>query len=140
MRGAAVLVVLVAMLAGCAGSGPAAAEDVVRGWSSAVNAGDNTAAGALFAPGAKVVQGGLLVLRSERDAIAWNTRLSCSGTITSVAPVGDEVVDATFLLGDRGGVRCRGAGERVRVVFSVRGGKIEVFHQLLQPPPYASPA
>ena len=47
---------------------------VVRAWSKALNANDNKAAAALFAPGAELIQG-VDVLLTPTLALAWNQSL-----------------------------------------------------------------
>jgi hypothetical protein len=125
----------VAVAVAACGTGPDA-EAVVRTWSKAINTGDSGRAADLFAPGAKVVQASLGVLNSHEDAVAWNAALPCTGEIVALVSVSDEVVNATFLLGEGNGHRCDGRGARIAVVFTVRRGHIEAFHQLPPPPAY----
>jgi hypothetical protein len=122
--GAAALV----LVAGC-GGGPPSPESVVRAWSQSLNTGDNEAAAELFAPAAQVIQGRTFVLRTKRDAIAFNEALPCSGEIVELETDGD-TVRATFLLGDRETSRCDAPGARVRAAFRVHEGKIVVWEQL----------
>jgi limonene-1,2-epoxide hydrolase len=120
---------VLAFVAGC-GGGSASPSHVVRAWSGALNAGDNDAAADLFAPGAEVVQEGVVTrLRTHADAVAWNAGLPCSGTIVSLSTNGP-VVRATFLLGDRRTSRCDGPGRRATAIFRVREGKIVLWHQV----------
>ena len=122
--------------AGC-GGGERSPESVVRAWSSALNAGDNEGAAELFAPGARIVQGGAEErLGSHAEAVAWNAGLPCSGRIVRVQSRGDTVT-ATFVLGDRETSRCDGPGAKARAVFRVRAGKIVLWHQV--PVPEAPP-
>jgi limonene-1,2-epoxide hydrolase len=115
-------------VAGC-GSGPPSTESVVRAWSQALNQDDNDTAANLFAPNAKVVQGGtVLRLKTHKDAVAWNSALPCSGLITSIHSRG-QVVTATFRLGDRAESQCDGPGKRVTAIFKVVDGKIVLWHQ-----------
>jgi len=119
---------MLALSAGC-GSGAPSTESVVRAWSEALNHDDNNTAANLFARGAKVVQpGGVLTLRTHRDAVAWNAALPCSGRILSIRSRG-ETATATFLLGDRRHSRCDGPGEQATAIFKVVGGKIVLWHQ-----------
>lgn len=134
----ALALLLVVVLAGCGGSGRPQAEQVVRAWSTALEAGDNEAAADLFARGATVVQGSFVVLSTYDEAVRWNAALPCTGTVVELENVSAEVVSATFALGDRTPGSCSGAGARVTVVFTVRHGQIEVFHQLLSPPAYTA--
>jgi SnoaL-like domain len=128
---------LLAVLAGC-GGGKASPESVVRAWSKALNAGDNQGAANLFAPGAQVVQGPVVIrLRTHADAVVWNAGLPCSGKIVALSTSG-ATVTATFLLGDRKTSPCDGPGHRATAVFRIRGGKIVLWHQVpgpVSPPP-----
>jgi limonene-1,2-epoxide hydrolase len=118
-----------ALLSGCGHTGTSP-ESVVRAWSRALNSGENEQAARLFAPGAKVIQSGqVLLLRTRADAIAFNAALPCSGKILAVTTKGD-VATATFLLGNRPKSTCDGPGQRARALFEVRHGKIVVWHQL----------
>lgn len=127
MRRVLPLLALVA-LAGC-GGGPPSAESVVRAWSQALNQGDNETAGKLFARGAEVIQGDtVLKLRTERDAVAWNAALPCSGRIVSIRSNG-QTATATFLLGDRPHSHCDGPGRKASAIVRVVDGKIVLWHQ-----------
>lgn len=118
-----------ALLSGCGHTG-VSPESVVRAWSRALNSGENEQAARLFAPDAKVIQSGqVLLLRTRADAIAFNAALPCSGKIIAVTTKGDEAT-ATFLLGDRPKSACDGPGQRAKALFEVRNGKIVVWHQL----------
>ena len=128
---------VLALLAGCGGADHSPA-GVVRAWSKALNAGDNHAAADLFAPGAQVIQGPVVIrLRTHADAIVWNAGLPCSGKIVALSTSG-ATVTATFLLGDRPTSACDGPGHRATAVFRIRGGKIVLWHQVPEtasPPP-----
>ena len=133
MRRAALLVAVLAVLAGCGGS-QASPEDVVRAWSTALNADQNEAAADLFAAGATVVQGGVeLTLSTYQDAVAWHEGLPCNGRIVGLDVDGD-VVTASFLLRDSQTVPCDGPGERVTAIFTVQAGKITRWEQPLETP------
>src|SRR5919204_5769979 len=124
--------VLLVLLAGC-GGGKASPESVVRAWSKALNAGDNQGAADLFAPGAEVVQGPVVIrLRTHADAVVWNAGLPCSGKIVALSTSG-ATVTATFLLGDRPASACDGPGHRATAIFRIRGGKIVLWHQVPEP-------
>ena len=119
-----------ALIGGSCGGGSTSAEGVVRAWSSALNAGDNESAADLFAPNAKVIQGGAdQHFRNRKDAVEWNAALPCSGRIVRIEARGDKVT-ATFVLGDRPTSRCDGPGAKARAVIRVRGGKIVLWHQV----------
>ena len=123
---------------GCGGS--RSAEDVVRAWSAALNAGDNEAAADLFAPGAEIVQSGRIVrLGTHEDAVAWNAALPCSGKIVDVETDGDTVT-ATFLLDDRTMSPCDAPGAQATAAFRIEDGKIVLWHQLDSEPEQTGPA
>jgi hypothetical protein len=132
--------VVALIAAGCGGgkdTPPAALQAVVQAWSKALNAGDNEAAAELFAPGAHVVQAGYVRrLDTHRDAVEWNSGLPCSGRIVSMS-VYEDTVEATFVLGPRGGGDCYGLGQRATAAFTIRDGKIVLWHQLPPPEPEA---
>jgi hypothetical protein len=126
------LAALASSLAACGGHS-GSAESVARAWSKAINAGDDEAAGDLFARDARVVQQARVVrLHTHADAVAWNAALPCSGRIVAVAARSDAAT-VTFRLGDRPGSRCDGPGATVRALFLVRDGKIVLLHQLAGP-------
>ena len=136
MRGLA-LAACLAVLAGCGGTRATSPESVVRAWSKALNAGDNQGAADLFAPGAEIVQGPVVIrLRTHADAVVWNAGLPCSGKIVALSTSG-ATVTATFLLGDRKTSPCDGPGHRATAVFRIRSGKIVLWHQVpnAAPPP-----
>jgi limonene-1,2-epoxide hydrolase len=121
---------ILASLAGCGGAGKPSPASVIRAWSKALDAGDNDAAANLFAPGAQVVQGGIVTrLATHVDAVVWNANLPCSGKIVSLTARGASVT-ATFVLGDRSTSRCDDPGQRATAVFHVRRGKIVLWHQV----------
>jgi hypothetical protein len=139
MRRPFALLALVAILAACAGSGneePPSAEELARAWSRALNAGDNRAAGALFAIGAHIEQSGFVLrVRMPEDAAVWTASLPCAGRIVAVEHEGDDAI-ATFLLSDRETSRCDAPGGHAKALFRVRDGKIVLFRQLpLDTPP-----
>jgi ketosteroid isomerase-like protein len=118
-----------ALATGCGGGGRSA-EEVVRAWSAALNAGDNEAAAELFAPGAQVVQAGRVVrLATHQDAVAWNASLPCSGRIVELSIRGDTVT-ATFLLDDRPTSACDAPGARATAAFQIEDERIVLWHQL----------
>ena len=122
------LLAALALAAGC-GSGPPSTESVVRAWSQALNVDDNKTAASLFAPDAKVVQSGqVITLRTQQDALAWNSALPCSGRILSIHSQG-QTATATFLLGNRQHSRCDGPGQHATAIFKVVRGKIVLWHQ-----------
>jgi SnoaL-like domain len=134
MRRIASLVALLALLvAGCGGS-EASPEEVVRAWSTALNADKNDTAADLFAPGATIVQGGLeLTFSTHEDAVAWNEGLPCNGRIVGLEVDGN-VVTASFLLRNSQTTPCDAPGEQATAIFTVEGGKITRWEQPLEPP------
>lgn len=128
MRIAALAALLVAVVASCGGSAPSV-ESVVRAWSQALNSDDNERAADLFARGAEVVQGDTVTtLDTHGEAVAWNSRLPCSGRIVSIKTKG-QTATATFELSDRSHSRCDGPGQRATAIFRVVKGKIVLWHQ-----------
>jgi SnoaL-like domain len=126
---AAIGISLSLLCAGCGGSDDSA-EDVVRAWSDALNAGNNEAAADLFAPGAQIIQGGRTVrLQTHDDAVAWNASLPCSGRIVEVETDGDTVT-ATFVLDNRTTSPCDAPGAQATAAFRIEDGKIVLWHQL----------
>jgi limonene-1,2-epoxide hydrolase len=110
---------------------------VVRAWSKALNANDNAAAAALFAPNARVVQPGVdVVLTSRMLATAFNAALPCAGKIVAVTVHGERAV-ATFVLGHRPQHRCDGPGLKAAALFVVRHGRIVLWKQVPVPNPDA---
>jgi hypothetical protein len=105
---------------------------IVRAWSAALNRDDNAAAGALFAPGARVIQGTLDVQLTTKLAVAFNASLPCAGRIVAMQQKGDEVV-ATFVLGHRPKHRCDGPGQKAAALFVIRNGKIVLWEQVAVP-------
>jgi hypothetical protein len=116
------------------GADTAELEAIVRAWSTALNAGDNDAAAALFAPGAVIFQGGLTFgLPDHAAAVRWNADLPCSGTITEISTTGS-VVLAVFALGDRTTSRCDAPpGTLAAAAFLIENGRIAVWQQVPVP-------
>ena len=122
------LIVLALVAAGC-GGGQTTPEEVVRGWSAAVNRGDDEAAAGLFGSRVVFVAGDYrTVLRTHAQAVAFNRALRWCGPIVRLARHGGEVI-AQFSLRTRG--HCEGGGrERGSVAFRVRDGTIVEFDQI----------
>ena len=136
MRGRALALALILALAACDDDAgrvapePKAPGDVVRAWSRALNAGDNRAAGNLFALGARIEQGDLvIVVHARSDAARWTASLPCAGKIVGLAVKG-QTATATFLLSDRATSACDAPGATVRAAFTVQNGRIVLFRQL----------
>jgi limonene-1,2-epoxide hydrolase len=137
MRSAVLLGALVAF-AGCGGSDSPSPESVVHAWSAALDRNDNEAAARLFADDAQVIQAGAFRLESHADAVRWNASLPCGGRITSLeSRGGDGDVLAVFVLTQRPGHACDAPGQRAAALFSVRHGRIVLWHQT-NPPPASS--
>jgi limonene-1,2-epoxide hydrolase len=130
------------LVVAAAGSGASAAApaartpaQVVHAWSKALNANHNDAAARLFAPNARVLQGGYeLLLKTHVVAVAFNAGLPCSGTIVGIRVHGNSVL-ATFRLGERPKHRCDAPGRKAAAVFVVRHGKIVLWEQVPVPAP-----
>ena len=136
-RVAAVSAALVVAAAGSGGvaSAEATPQQVVRAWSKALNANHNDAAARLFAPNARVLQGGYeLLLKTHAVAAAFNAGLPCSGRILELRVHGNSVL-ATFRLGERPKHRCDAPGQKAAAVFVVRHGKIALWEQVPVPAP-----
>ena len=101
---------------------------IVRAWSRHLNANDNKGAAALFAPGARLIQG-VDVRLTPRLALAWNQSLPCGGKIIDLTRHGDRV-RATFLLTERPKHTCDGPGQKAAAVFIVKNGKIVFWEQV----------
>lgn len=131
MRGLVGLCACLVLLAGCAGGGESSsAEEVVRAWSKALNAGDNDRAADLFASGAKVSQGDVTIrLETHEDAVRFNAALPCDGTIVNLETK-DDTVTATFLLSDSETAPCDGPGQEATALFTIRDGKIVSWQQV----------
>ena len=113
---------------------------VVRQWSRALNANDNEAAAALFAPGARVVQPGVDVKLTAKLALAFNASLPCGGRILELRRHGNRIV-ATFRLTERPRHRCDGPGQKAAALFVVnRKGLIVRWEQVAVPPSKQPPA
>ena len=130
---------MAAVLAAAAAAGPAQAAlspaQVVREWSSALNANDNEAAARLFAPNARVVQATFDVrLTSHALAVAFNASLPCAGRITEIRVHGDRAT-AIFVLGHRPKHVCDGPGVKAAALFVVQRGQIVLWEQVAVPPP-----
>ena len=126
---AAAVALLAVVLAGCGGGEPSA-EGVVRAWAESVRLGDAEAAGALFAPGAEVVDGERThVLETEAEAIRYVRREACAGAVVWIDDHGGATVEAEFDV--RGATRCEGA-DRELALFRVEDGHITFLHRLPQ--------
>ena len=126
-----------ALALAAAGTAQAAATpaQVVRAWSSALNANHNAAAANLFAHNARVIQPGVDGrLTSHALAVLFNASLPCAGHIVAMTVKGDRAT-ATFVLGERPKHRCDAPGAKAAAVFTVRNGKIVQWQQIAVPTP-----
>ena len=124
---AAALVLVAVVLGGCGGGEPSA-EGVVRAWAESVRLGDAEAAGALFAPGAEVVDGERTrVLETEAEAVRYVRREACAGEVVRIDGGGGATVEAEFDV--RCATRCEGA-DRELALFRVVDGHITFLHRL----------
>ena len=106
---------------------------IVRRWSAALNANDNEAAAALFAPGARVVQPGIDVHLTPDIAVTFNEGLPCGGKIVRMQRSANRVV-ATFVLTERPRHRCDAPGQKAAALFVVKKGLIVLWAQVPVPP------
>jgi limonene-1,2-epoxide hydrolase len=136
MRSAVIALSAIALV-GCGGAAGPSPESVVRAWSAALDRNDNEAAGRLFASGATIVQGGSIHLETHADAVRWNAELPCGGRIESLHRRAGGDVIAIFTLVQRPQHRCDAPGTKAAALFTVRGGKIVLWHQTDVPPPSA---
>lgn len=135
-RLALVLLLVLVVLAGCGGGGGKAApsgEDVIRGWTEAMYKGDYDKAAGYFSEDAIVQQQVTITLRTHADAVAFGRSLPCRAKVTSVRRRPHGVLLASFeLFPGRGGTCARGGS--ARVLFFIRKGHIETWHQLPDAP------
>ncbi len=130
----AVIVLSAVLLAGCGGTKSPSPESVVRAWSAALDRNDNEAAGRLFAGGATIVQGGSIHLETHADAVRWNAELPCGGHIESLRRRAGGDVLVIFTLQERPQHRCDAPGTKTAALFTVKDGKIVLWHQTDVPP------
>ena len=131
--GSAAAAALILAAAGCGGT--MSPEEVVRGWSRAVNEGDNDRAAEYFAAGAAIVVGDQSVkLAGHADPRRFNASLPCAAEIAEIRTDGDRVT-ATFNLRQPYPFRVCSARPDPRevAVVTVRNGKIVIW-ELLGPP------
>ena len=85
----------------------------------------------LFASGAIVVgaDGAAQVLRTREDAVTWTRALPCAGLVRKIQTHQD-IVTATFVLGDREAGSCAAAGGTLTAEFEVRHRRIVFFREL----------
>ena len=131
---AVLLVLATAFVASAFGGATNRDVQVVRAWSTALNAGDDAKAASYFALNARVIQGQLdVVLRTRRSAVVFNASLPCAGRIVATT-LRNHLVTATFVLGQRPGHHCDGAGLKAYAALRIANGKIWLWHQLPGPP------
>jgi hypothetical protein len=131
MRIAAISLLAVALV-GCGAHG-ASPESVARAWTAALNRDDSQSAARLFAPGAQIVQGSTLTLRTHAQAVTWNAGLPCGGVIVSVQQQSRDQVLVIFRLTGRPHHECDGPGDGAAALFTVVHGKIVLWHETAVP-------
>ena len=133
------VVVLVAVLAGCASDSSHAKRDplhsyngrVIRGWLLSLERQDYDQAAYYFAPNALIDQGHPYRLRTESEAAAFNASLPCRADLIRLEGGGHaHHVLATFRLRAGPGGACSGL---VRVRYTIRNGKFTEWRQLEEP-------
>ena len=126
---------LLLALAGCGGGGhdTPSGEDVIRGWTKAMYAGDFDKAADYFAKDAIVQQQVTILLRTHEDAVEWGSSLPCRAKVTSVKARPRGVLLASFELFPGIHGTCPPGGT-ARVLFFIRKGHIETWHQLPEAP------
>jgi hypothetical protein len=136
-RRATALVLIAAALAGCSSDdGEPSDEEVIRGWSNALNAGQYGRAASFFAPGAVVEQLEEVRLPHREAAIEFNRSLPCRADITDIDDEGRTTVAAFRLREGRDG-QCgpgEGEGESARVRFLIEDGRILEWRQFPETP------
>jgi hypothetical protein len=138
VRRAALLALLA--IAGCGseaqrkqGPGPkpaASDEQLIRGWSRALNAGDYRKAAGYFARDAVVEQVQEHRLPTLADAVVFNRGLPCRADVTGVEDEGSTSL-ASFRLKRGPGGPCKGSA---RVRFTIKRGKFTEWRQLPEAP------
>jgi hypothetical protein len=144
-RAAAIASLVAAAVAGCdsgadderrkPGPGPreraASHERSVRGWSRALNAEQYERAADYFLRGVIIDQGREIQLITRAQLLHFNRSLPCKADVTRVVEERRATL-AYFRLKRGPGGPCHG---RVRVRFTIHGGKFSQFRQLPEPPP-----
>jgi hypothetical protein len=141
MRGVALVVAALALLAGCddAGDKPPSPSPqpppqglrspegvMIRDWLMAVTHGDYGQAATFFAPGAIIDQGRPFRLKNAAAARIFNAGLPCHADLVALEEEGARVL-ATFRLTAGPGGPCSG---RVQVRYTIVRGKFEEWRQL----------
>ena len=130
----AVLAALATVPAAMADS-PSATKEVVRAWSTRLNAYDNLGIAKLFARPALILQGGTAYrLDTTADIALWHRLLPCAGRIVSITVKG-ELATAVFVLTNGKHRRCDAPGQKAAAIFQVHNGKIVSWAQIPVPAP-----
>jgi hypothetical protein len=142
---------LALVVAGCGGSHhtsqqlratkPAARpgdERVIRGWNRAENGGDYERAASYFATHAVVAQDYVLQFPSHKIAVEWNSGLPCRADITFIRAERSTTLAGFHLRKGPHGA-CKGGGS-AQVRFTIRGGLIRRWQQILNPPGQQQPS
>jgi hypothetical protein len=106
-------------------------ENVVLGWSDALNHGLNENAAGYFAPETTVVaeDGRVRVLHGRAEVVAFNASIACQGRIIGLSRRHYRVW-AAFILDQRGTFACPAPGALDTARFTVEGGRIVRFEDL----------
>lgn len=94
-----------------------------------VSRADDRAAKLLAAGAIVIGAGGEQVLQTREEAVAWTRALPCAGLVRKIETHQD-IVTATFLLGDRETGSCAARGGTMTAEFEVRHNRIVFFRQL----------
>lgn len=99
--------------------------EVIEDWSTRLSVGDVEGAAGYFAVPSSTDNGGLIFdIRSDDDAITFNSSLPCGAKVVAAETDGD-LTTATFELTDRPGGDCgSGAGGQAATEFKIDDGKI----------------
>jgi hypothetical protein len=110
-------------------------EEIVRAWSTNLNAGDNEAVARLFALPAVIAQGDQAgEFLTYEDLASWFARLPCSGTVVSISYDEPDVALAVFELGHRSTSQCDAEpGTLAAARFVFRDGKLVAWQQVPVP-------
>jgi hypothetical protein len=112
-------------------------EQVIRGWNKAVNSGHYRKAASYFAPNAIVIQDYVLQFTARKFIVEWNSGLPCRADITFIKAERVTTLAGFHLREGRHG-GCKGGGS-AQVRFTIRGGLIQRWQQLLNPPQQGQP-
>ena len=115
---------------------------IVREWSARLDAGDNAGLARLFSVPVLMSQGPYVYRLINRTQVArWHAALPCAGHVLSITVRG-RYATAVFRLGNRTTSKCDAPGTLAAARFTIVGGKIVAWEQILVPdnqqPPLAA--